>query len=31
VGVTEGCIRLSVGLEGLDDLSRDLSRALDKA
>jgi O-succinylhomoserine sulfhydrylase len=31
VGVTEGCIRLSVGLEGLGDLSRDLSRALDKA
>jgi O-succinylhomoserine sulfhydrylase len=31
VGVTDGCIRLSVGLEGLADLSRDLSRALDKA
>ena len=31
VGVTEGCIRLSVGLEGLGDLSRDLSRALDRA
>ncbi len=31
VGVTDGCIRLSVGLEGLNDLSRDLSRALDKA
>jgi O-succinylhomoserine sulfhydrylase len=31
VGVTEGCIRLSVGLEGLGDLSRDLNRALDKA
>ena len=31
VGVTDGCIRLSVGLEGLGDLSRDLSRALDKA
>jgi O-succinylhomoserine sulfhydrylase len=31
VGVTQGCIRLSVGLEGLADLSRDLSRALDQA
>ena len=31
VGVTEGCIRLSVGLEGLGDLTRDLNRALDKA
>jgi O-succinylhomoserine sulfhydrylase len=31
VGVTEGCIRLSVGLEGLGDLLRDLSRALDRA
>ena len=31
VGVTPGCIRLSVGLEGLGDLSRDISRALDAA
>jgi O-succinylhomoserine sulfhydrylase len=31
VGVTEGCVRLHVGLEGLGDLSRDLGRALDKA
>lgn len=31
VGVTEGCIRLSVGLEGAGDLVRDISRALDAA
>ena len=31
VGVTEGYIRLSVGLEGAADLSRDLQRALDAA
>jgi O-succinylhomoserine sulfhydrylase len=31
VGVTPGCVRLSVGLEGLKDLSRDISRALDAA
>ena len=31
VGVTPGCVRLSVGLEGLGDLSRDVSRALDAA
>jgi O-succinylhomoserine sulfhydrylase len=31
IGLTEGCIRLSVGLEGLGDLKRDLSRALDQA
>jgi O-succinylhomoserine sulfhydrylase len=31
VGVTPGCIRLSVGLEGLRDLSRDIARALDAA
>jgi O-succinylhomoserine sulfhydrylase len=31
VGVTPGCVRLSVGLEGLGDLSRDISRALDAA
>ena len=31
VGVTDGCVRLSVGLEGLKDLERDISRALDAA
>jgi O-succinylhomoserine sulfhydrylase len=31
VGVTEGCVRLSVGLEGARDLARDLGRALDAA
>jgi O-succinylhomoserine sulfhydrylase len=31
VGVTPGCVRLSVGLEGLGDLSRDIGRALDAA
>jgi O-succinylhomoserine sulfhydrylase len=31
VGVTEGCIRLSVGLEGVNDLKRDLARALGAA
>jgi O-succinylhomoserine sulfhydrylase len=31
VGVTPGCVRLSVGLEGLGDLSRDIARALDAA
>jgi len=31
VGVTEGCVRLSVGLEGAEDLVRDISRALDAA
>ncbi|MFX9097123.1 PLP-dependent transferase, partial [Acinetobacter baumannii] len=31
VGVTEGCVRLSVGLEGVEDLKRDLARALDAA
>jgi len=31
VGVTEGCVRLSVGLEGAGDLARDLGRALDAA
>ncbi len=29
VGVSPGCVRLSVGLEGLGDLSRDIARALD--
>jgi O-succinylhomoserine sulfhydrylase len=29
IGLTEGCVRLSVGLEGPDDLLRDLERALD--
>jgi O-succinylhomoserine sulfhydrylase len=29
VGVTEGCVRLSVGLEGSGDLGRDIARALD--
>jgi O-succinylhomoserine sulfhydrylase len=31
IGLTEGCIRLSVGLEGLDDLWRDIERALEAA
>jgi len=31
LGLTEGCIRLSVGLEDPVDLERDLSRALDRA
>ena len=31
VGVTAGCVRLSVGLEGAGDLSRDIARALDAA
>jgi O-succinylhomoserine sulfhydrylase len=30
VGVTEGCVRLSVGLEGAEDLARDVARALDR-
>ena len=29
IGLTDGCVRLSVGLEGVEDLWRDLSRALD--
>ncbi len=31
LGLTEGWVRLSVGLEAHEDLARDLSRALDKA
>jgi O-succinylhomoserine sulfhydrylase len=31
LGLTEGCVRLSVGLEAAADLERDLSRALDAA
>jgi O-succinylhomoserine sulfhydrylase len=31
VGVTDGCVRLSVGLEGARDLARDIGRALDAA
>lgn len=31
IGLTEGWVRLSVGLEGAGDLSRDVSRALDAA
>lgn len=31
VGVTDGCVRLSVGLEDVADLSRDIARALDAA
>ncbi len=31
LGLTEGWVRLSVGLEGVADLERDLSRALDQA
>lgn len=29
IGLTEGCVRLSVGLEDADDLARDIGRALD--
>jgi O-succinylhomoserine sulfhydrylase len=31
LGVTEGGVRLSVGLEALGDLTRDVTRALDQA
>jgi len=31
IGLTEGWVRMSVGLEGAGDLMRDVSRALDKA
>jgi len=31
IGLTDGCVRLSVGLEGAKDLKHDLLRALDKA
>ena len=31
LGVTEGGVRLSVGLESLADLTRDVTRALDQA
>jgi len=31
IGLTEGWVRMSVGLEGAGDLSRDVSRALDAA
>ena len=31
IGLTDGCVRLSVGLEGLEDLWRDLERALEAA
>ena len=31
IGLTEGWVRMSVGLEGAGDLSRDVSRALDQA
>ena len=31
IGLTAGCVRLSVGLEGAEDLKRDLLRALDQA
>jgi O-succinylhomoserine sulfhydrylase len=31
IGLTEGCVRMSVGLEDAADLSRDIARALDKA
>jgi O-succinylhomoserine sulfhydrylase len=29
IGLTDGCVRLSVGLEGAEDLLRDIERALD--
>ena len=31
IGLTAGCVRLSVGLEGLEDLWRDIERALEAA
>ena len=31
IGLTDGCVRLSVGLEGAADLERDMLRALDRA
>jgi O-succinylhomoserine sulfhydrylase len=31
IGLTEGWVRMSVGLEGVGDLIRDVSRALDAA
>jgi cystathionine beta-lyase/cystathionine gamma-synthase len=31
IGITDGLLRLSVGLEGVDDLRRDLAQALDAA
>ncbi len=31
IGLTQGWVRMSVGLEGVRDLGRDLSRALDRA
>ncbi len=31
IGLTAGCLRLSVGLEGAEDLTRDMMRALDRA
>ena len=31
IGLTDGCVRLSVGLEGAGDLERDILQALDKA
>ena len=31
IGLTDGCVRLSVGLEGLSDLWRDIERALEAA
>jgi O-succinylhomoserine sulfhydrylase len=31
IGLTEGCVRLSVGLESLNDLWRDIERALEAA
>ena len=31
IGLTEGWVRMSVGLEGIGDLTRDVSRALDAA
>jgi O-succinylhomoserine sulfhydrylase len=31
IGLTDGCVRVSVGLEGAEDLWRDIARALDGA
>jgi O-succinylhomoserine sulfhydrylase len=31
IGLTQGWVRMSVGLEGARDLSRDIERALDRA
>jgi O-succinylhomoserine sulfhydrylase len=31
VGITDGLIRLSIGLENIEDIKQDIDQALDKA